>query len=46
MYGLLQAERIVNDALVKHLEHYDYYPLSKNPVLWTENITNQVHFGS
>ena len=38
MYGLPQAGRISNDALVKHLEPYGYHPSRKTLGLWIHNI--------
>ena len=37
VYGLPQEKRIANDALVKHLEPYVYFPSSKTLGLWTHN---------
>ena len=34
MYGLLQAGRIAHDAIVKHLDPYEYHPSRKTPGLW------------
>ena len=37
MYGLPQAERIVHDALVQHMEPYGYRSSNKTPRLCTNN---------
>ena len=33
MYGIPQVGQIYNDALVQHLENYEYLPSRKTPVL-------------
>ena len=35
MYGLPLAGKIAHDALVQHLEPYEYRPSRKTPGLWT-----------
>ena len=37
MYGLPQAGKISQDALVKHLDTYGYRPSRKTLVIWTHN---------
>ena len=37
MYVLPQSVHIAHDALLKHLDPYEYHPSIKNPVLWKHN---------
>ena len=46
MYGLPQAGRIEDDALVKHLEPYGYRPPKKPWTMYTRHLANQIHLGS
>ena len=34
MYEITEVGRIAHDALLKHLEPYEYHPSSKNPGRW------------
>ena len=43
MYGVPQAVRIPHDALLKHLDLYEYHPSSKNPKIWKHN-SRQINF--